>query len=62
MGGWSFGKCVRGIVEAPHPFLKIEGDVTLYEPPKTRFPYKVFRKFEVRLTGLGIEVLDNVGD
>ena len=29
---------------------------------KLRFQIKVFRKFEVGLTGLGIEVLDNVVD
>ena len=62
MGDWSFWKRVRGLVEAPQPLLEVEGDVPFYEPPKTPFPDQVFRKFEVGLTGLGIEVLDNVVD
>ena len=62
MGDWSFWKRVRGLVEAPQPLLEVEGDVSFYEPPKTPFPDQVFRKFEVGLTGLGIEVLDNVVD
>ena len=56
MGDWSFWKRVWGLVEAPHPLLEVEGDVPFYEPPKTPFPDQVFRKFEVGLTGLGIEV------
>ena len=59
MGDWSFWKRVRGLVEAPQPLLEVEGDVPFYEPPKTPFPDQVFQKFEVGLTGLGIEVLDN---
>ena len=62
MGDWSFWKRVRGLVEAPQPLLEVEGDVSFYEPPKTPFTDQVFRKFEVGLTGLGIEVLDNVVD
>ena len=62
MGDWSFWKRVRGLVEVPLPLLEVEGDVPFYEPPKTPFPDQVFRKFEVGLTGLGIEVLDNVVD
>ena len=53
---------MRGLVEAPQPLLEVEGDVPFYEPPKTPFPDQVFWKFEVGLTGLGIEVLDNVVD
>ena len=60
MGDWSFWIRVRALVEAPTPLLEVEGDVPIYEPPKTPFPDQVFRKFEVGLTGLGIEVLDNV--
>ena len=60
MGDWSFQKRVRELVEAPHPLLEVEGDAPFYEPPKTPFPDQVFREFEVGLTGLGIEVLDNV--
>ena len=55
-------KRMRGLVEAPHLLLKVEGNVPFYEPPKTPFPDQVFRKFEVELTGLGIEVLANVVD
>ena len=62
MGDWSFWKRVRGLVETPQPLLEVEGDVPFYEPPKTLFPDQVFRKFEVELTGFGIEVLDNVVD
>ena len=62
MGDWSFWKRVRGLVEAQQPLLEVEGDVTFYEPLKTSFPDQVFRKFDVGLTGLGIEVLDNVVD
>ena len=53
---------MRGLVETPQPLLEVEGDVPFYEPPKTPFPDQVFRIFEVGLTGLGIEVLDNVVD
>ena len=53
---------MRGLVEAPQPILEVEGDVLFYEPTKTPFPDQVCRKFEVGLTGLGIEVLDNVED
>ena len=60
MGDWSFQKRVWELVEAPHPLLEVEGDAPFYEPPKTPFPDQVFREFEVGLTGLGIEVLDNV--
>ena len=49
-------------MEAPQPLLEVEGDVPFYEPPKTPFLDQVFRKIEVGLTGLGIEVLDNVVD
>ena len=59
MGDWSFWKRVRGLVETPQPLLEVEGDVHFYEPPKTPFPDQVFRKFEVGLTGFGIEELDN---
>ena len=56
MGDWSFWKRVRGLVDVPKPLLEVEGDVPFYEPPKTPFPDQVFRKFEVVLTGFGIEV------
>ena len=49
-------------MEAPQPLLEVEGDVPFYEPPETPFPDQVFWKFEVGLTGLWIEVLDNVVD
>ena len=49
-------------MEAPQSLLEVEDDVTFYEPPKTPFPDQVFRKFEVGLTVLRIEVLDNVVD
>ena len=51
---------MRELVEAPQPLLEVEGDVPFYEPPKNPFPDQVFRKFEVGLTGLGIEVLYKV--
>ena len=57
MVDWSFWKRVRGLVEALQPLLEVEeGDVFFYEPPKIPFLDQVFRKFEVGLTGLGIEV------
>ncbi|MBC8258451.1 MAG: hypothetical protein H8E38_05505 [SAR324 cluster bacterium] len=59
MGDWSFWKRVRGLVEAPQPLLKVEGDIPFYEPPKIPYPDPVFRNFEVALTDLGIDVLDN---
>ena len=62
MGNWSFWKRVRGLVEALQPLLDVESDVPFYEPPKTPFLDQGFQKFEVGLTGLGIEVLDNVVD
>ena len=62
MGDWSFWKRVWGLVEAPQPLLEVEGDVPFYEPPKSPFVDQVFQQFEVGLTGLGIEVLDNVVD
>jgi len=62
MGDWSFWKCVRGLAEVQQPLLEVEVDVPFYETPKTPFPDQVFRKFEVGLAGLGIEVLDNVVD
>ena len=62
MGDWSFWKRARRLVEAPKSLLEVEDDVTFYEPPKTPFPDQVFRKFEVGLTVLRIEVLDNVVD
>jgi len=62
MGDWSFCKRARGLVEAPQPLLEVEGDVSFYEPAKNPFPDQVFRKFEVGLTVLRIEVLDNVVD
>jgi len=62
MGDWSFWKRVRGLVEALQPLLEVEGDAPFYEPPKIPFLDQVFRKFEVGLAGLGIEVLDNVVD
>ena len=49
-------------MEAPLPLLEVEGDVPLYEAPKTLFPDQVFQKFEVGVTVLGIEVLYNFVD
>ena len=62
MGDLSFWKRLWGLVEAPQPLLEVKVDVHFYKPPKTPFPDQVFRKFEVGLIGLGIEVLDNVVD
>ena len=47
---------------APQTLLEVECDISFYEPPKNPFSDQAFRKFEVGLTGLGIEVLDNVVD
>ena len=53
---------MRGLLDEPQPLLEVEGDITFYEPTIIPFPDQVFRKFEVELTGLGIEVLANVVD
>ena len=46
------------LVEFPR-LLELEDDVHFYEHPKTPFPDPVFRKFDVQVTGLGIEIQDN---